>query len=147
MDNEQEIKVVTESERKAVEAALLEKFQTERPLKDGAAGCSPYSPEAVVYGLEGAKNRGARISVVPVCKSHDGAGSYKGKGRWRTVYAVAEKENGEYATCAAGDRDASEIGASGFYVLPWVVHEAEMASKGMGLGASALADAFSALGL
>ena len=145
--NNDTIKTVTEAERNAVEAALLEKTGGEKPLADGAASNSPYSPQEVVYGPEAARERGTRVALAPVCKSHNGAGAYKGRGRWRTVYVVAPKADGALAVCDAGDRDAEGIGSSGFYVRPWATHEAEEASRGLGLGASALADAFATLGL
>jgi len=143
----EKIRVVSEAERNAVEAALLAKVGGEKPLAEGAAGNSPYSPEEVVYGPLLARERGTRVAIAAVCKSHDGAGHYQGRGRWRTVYVVAPKADGEFAVCDAGDRDYEEVGSSGFYVRPWVAHEAEEASKGLGFGADAMADALAAVGL
>lgn len=140
-------KTVTEAERQAVEAALLAKVGGEKPLAYGAAGNSPYSPEDVVYGPEAARERGTRVALAPVCKSHDGAGHYKGRGRWRTVYVVAPKVDGALAVCGAGDRDFEEVGSSGFYVRSWATHEAEESSKGLGLGADAMAEALAEVGL
>jgi hypothetical protein len=142
-----EIKKVSEAERSAVETTLLEKFGTEKPLSFGAAGNSPYSPEAVVYGPDKANERGIRVALAPVCQSHDGAGHYKGRGRWRTVYVVAPKDNGDLAVCDASDRDANEVESSGYFVRPWETHEAEQASNGMGEGANALAAALAEIGL
>ena len=55
--------------------------------------------------------------------------------------------DGDLAVCAASDRDAEEVGSSGFYVRPWATHEAEQASRGLGLAQDAMASAFAALGL
>ena len=49
------------------------------------------------------------MALAPVCKSHDGAGHYKGRGRWRTVCICAPKADGAFAVCDAGDRDAEEV--------------------------------------
>lgn len=87
------------------------------------------------------------MAMTSVCKSHNGAGRYKGRGRWRFVYVVAPKEDGTRAVCDAGDRDAEEIGYSGFYTRPWETHEAEEASNGLGLGADAMAEALAKVGL
>ena len=138
---------VSESERAAVEAALLARFGAEKALAVGASGNSPYSPATVVYGPEAARERGCRVALAAVCESYDGAGHYKGRGSWRTVYVVAQKPDGTLVACKAGDRDAQEVGSSGFYLRPWAVHEAEEASGGLGLGASAMADALKAVGL
>ena len=113
----------------------------------GAAGNSPYSAETVVFLAVGASERGARVALAAVCQSHDGAGNYKGRGRWRTVCVAAPKADGDLAACAASDRDAEEVGSSGFYVRPWATHEAEQASRGLGLAQDAMASAFAALGL
>jgi len=145
--NTDTIKTVTEMERSAVEAALLAKVGGEKPLAYRAAGNSPYSPEGAGYGPEAARERGCRVALAAVCKSHDGAGNYKGRGRWRTVYVVAPNADGEFAVCDAGDRDSVEVGSSGFYVRPWATHEAEEASKGLGLGADAMAAALAEVGL
>lgn len=141
-------KRVTESERAACEAAIAEKLGQDAPRpRCGAAGNSPYSPETIVYLACGADVRGARVALAPVCQSHDGAGHYKGRGRWRTVCICAPKADGAFAVCDAGDRDAEEVGSSGFYVRPWSTHEAEEASKGLGLGADAMYAALCAVGL
>ena len=143
-----EIKKVTEKEREAIEAALLERFESERPLAYGAAGNSPYSASSSVYGPAEARERGARVDFVAVCRSHNGSGRYKGRGRWHAVYVVALKEDGKFAACLAGDREATEIGASGFYVRPWAAQEAEDRTQGLGeVGLGAMADALAALGL
>lgn len=139
---------VTEAERAAVEAAIAEKLGPDAPKPVlGAAGNSPYSAETVVFLADGSSDRGARIALAAVCKSHDGAGHYKGRGRWRTVCVAAPKADGDLAVCAASDRDAEEVGSSGFYVRPWATHEAEQASRGLGLAREAIASAFAALGL
>jgi len=143
-----ESKQVSESERAAVEVAIAEKLGPDAPNPEsGAAGNSPYSQETVVFLAVGANERGARIALAAVCQSYDGAGSYKGRGRWRTVCVCAPKVDGDLAVCEAGDRDAEEVGSSGFYVRPWTTHEAEEASRGLGLALDAMADAFAALGL
>ena len=143
-----EAKVVTEAERAAAEAAIAERLGPVAPEpRYGAAGNSPYSPQTIVYMAAGADERGARVALAAVCKSHDGAGHYKGRGRWRTVYVVAPKADGAFAVCDAGDRDSEEVGNSGFYVRPWATHEAEEASKGLGLAQDAMASAFAAVGL
>ena len=143
-----EIKKVTETEREAVEAALMQKFEADRPLAAGAAGNSPYSAATTVHGPAEARERGARVSFAPVCRSHNGAGRYKGRGRWHTVFVVAPKEDGDHAVCLAGDREATEIGASGFFVRPWAAQEAEDRTRGLGeAGLGAMADALAALGL
>lgn len=143
-----EAKAVTESERAAAEAAIAERLGPDAPKPfKGAAGNSPYSPSTVVYLAPGAAERGARVAIATVCRSHDGAGNYKGRGRWRTVCVCAPKADGDLAVCEAGDRDAEEVGSSGFYVRPWATHEAEQASRGLGLAQDAMASAFAALGL
>jgi len=141
-------KKVTESERESCEAAIAEKLGPNAPSPHrGSAGNSPYSPETIVFLAEGADTRGARVALAAVCQSHDGAGNYKGRGRWRTVCVCAPKADGDLAVCTASDRDAEEVGSSGFYVRPWAVHEAEELSRGLGLAQDAMASAFAALGL
>ena len=141
-------KKVSESERAACEAAIAEKLGPDAPgPRRGAAGNSPYSPETIVFIACGADVRGARVALAAVCQSHDGAGNYKGRGRWRTVCVCAPKADGDLAVCDAGDRDSEEVGSSGFYVRPWATHEAEEASRGLGLARDAMASAFAALGL
>lgn len=144
----EDAKKVTEAERAAAEAAIAEKLGPDAPKPaSGAAGNSPYSAETVVFLATGASERGARVALAAVCQSHDGAGHYKGRGRWRTVCVAAPKSDGDLAVCAASDRDAEEVGSSGFYVRPWATHEAEQASRGLGLAQDAMASAFAALGL
>ena len=148
--NEQveEASVVSESEREAAEAAIAERLGPDAPMPaSGAAGNSPYSPETVVMMAAGASERGSRVALAAVCRSHDGAGHYKGRGRWRTVCVAAPKADGDLAVCNASDRDAEEVGASGFYVRPWATHEAEQASRGLGLAKEAMQSAFAAIGL
>jgi hypothetical protein len=141
-------KIVTESERQAAEAAIAERLGADAPKPfQGSAGNSPYSDVTVVYLATGAAERGTRVALAAVCRSHDGAGNYKGRGRWRTVCVVAPKADGDLAVCEASDRDAEEVGTSGFYVRPWATHEAEQASRGLGLAQEAMASAFAALGL
>jgi hypothetical protein len=53
------------------------------------------------------------------------------------VCVAAPKADGDLAVCAASDRDAAEVGSSGFYVRPWATHEAEQASRGLGLAQDA----------
>ena len=143
-----EAKRVTEAEREAAEVAIAGRLGPDAPKPvSGAAGNSPYSDEAVVFLAVGASERGARVALAAVCRSHDGAGQYKGRGRWRTVFLTAPKVDGDLAVCAASDRDAEEVGSSGFYVRPWATHEAEQASRGLGLAQDAMASAFAALGL
>ena len=143
-----EAKVVSERERAAAEAAIAERLGPDAPPPaNGAAGNSPYSSETVVYMAAGADERGTRVALAAVCKSHDGTGQYKGRGRWRTVCVCAPKVDGDLAVCEASDRDAEEVGSSGFYVRPWATHEAEQASRGLGLAQEAMASAFAAIGL
>jgi hypothetical protein len=146
--NIEDVKTVTEAERQAAEAAIAERLGPEAPRPhEGAKSNSPYSDVVVVYPACGANGRGARIALAAVCKSYDGAGHYKNRGRWRTVYIAALKADGELAACEASDRDAQEVGFSGFYVRPWATHEAEEASRGLGLAQDAMAAAFAAVGL
>lgn len=146
--NEIDTKIVTESERAAAEAAIAERLGPDSPKPmSGAAGNSPYSSETVVYLATGADERGARVALAAVCKSYNGAGHYKGRGRWRTACVCAPKVDGDLAVCEASDRDAEEVGSSGFYVRPWATHEAEQASRGLGLAQDAMAAAFAELGL
>jgi len=141
-------KIVTEAERAAAEAAIADRLGPDAPAPaSGAAGNSPYSAETVVYLATGADQRGARVALAAVCKSHNGAGHYKDRGRWRTVCVAAPKADGDLAVCAASDRDAEEVGSSGFFVRPWTTHEAEQANRGLGMAADAIASAFSAIGL
>jgi len=142
-----EVKEVSERERKAVEAALMERLAVEKPLAEDRAGNSPYSACDVIFGPESAGERGCRVALAAVCRSHNGAGHYKGRGRWCNVYLVAPNADGPLAVCEAGDRDAEEVGSSRFFVRPWATHEAEEASRGLGLGARALSDALAAVGL
>ena len=143
-------KTVSEAERSAAEAAIAERLGPDAPTPaSGADGNSPYSTETIVMLATGAAERGARVALAAVCKSHNGAENrhYKGRGRWRTVCVVAPKADGELAVCKASDRDAEEVGYSGFYVRPWATHEAEQASRGLGLAQDAMASAFAKLGL
>ena len=143
-------KVVTEAERSAAEAAIAERFGDDCLRIVGRSGNSPYSPETVVFLADAtASERGARVALATVCKSHNGAENRNnpGRGRWRTVCVAAPKSDGPYAVCKASDRDAEQVGAADFYVRPYETHEAEQASRGLGLAADAMADAFAALGL
>ena len=143
-------KVVTEAERSAAEAAIAERFGDDCLRIVGRSGNSPYSPETAVFLSDAtASERGTRVGLAAVCKSHDGAEntSYKGRGRWRTVCVAAPKADGALAVCKASDRDAEQVGAAEYYVRPWETHEAEQASRGLGLAQEAMADAFAALGL
>ena len=141
-------KEVSEQERAAAEAAIAERLGPEAPKPvSGAAGNSPYSSETVVFLAVGASERGARIALAAVCQSFNGAGHYKGRGRWRAVCVCAPKVDGAFAVCKASDRDAEEVGNSGFFLRPWTTHEAEEASRGLGLAQDAMASAFEALGL
>jgi hypothetical protein len=143
-----EARKVTEAERSAAETAIAERLGPDAPKPaSGASGNSPYSSETVVFLATGASERGARVALAAVCQSHNGAGHYKGRGRWRTVCVAAPKADGDLAVCTASDRDAKEVGSSGFYVRPWATHEAEQASRGLGLAQDAMASAFAALGL
>lgn len=143
-----QITIVSEAEREAAEAAIAARLGQDAPKPyDGAAGGSPYSPETVVYVAAGAAERGARVSVRSICQSHNGAGRYKGRGRWRTVVLAAPADGGDRAVCAASDRDAEQVGSSGYYTRPWTTHEYETRSDGMGLASDVVADAFAALGL
>ena len=140
--------IVTESERAAAEVAIAERLGPDAPTPaSGAAGNSPYSAETVVFLAVGAAERGARVALAAVCRSHNGAGQYKGRGRWRFVCVAAPKADGDLAVCAASDRDAERVGAADYYVRPWSTHEAEQASRGLGLAQEAMASAFEALGL
>lgn len=145
--NTESVPKVTEAERAAVETALWAKLG--RPVW-GKAGDSPYSEEGVVYILEEHRVRGTRVAIQGVCRSHNGAGHYKGRGRRRVVF-VATASSGEHAVsaiCDCGDRGAEEVGASGLFVRPFYIHEEERATLGMGVaGSSALADALRAVGL
>ena len=144
----EDAKKVTEAERAAAEAAIAEKLGPDAPNPaSGASGNSPYSSKTVVFLAVGASERGARVALAAVCQSHNGAGNYKGRGRWRRVCVVAPKVDGDLAVCEASDRDAEEVGYSGFYARPWATHEAERANKGLGLAQDAMASAFAALGL
>lgn len=98
-------KIVTEAERAAAEAAIVERLGADAPQAyRGATGNSPYSAQTVVYLAAGAAERGARVALAAVCKSHDGAGQYKGRGRWRTVCVCAPKADGDLAVCVASVR-------------------------------------------
>jgi hypothetical protein len=141
-------KDVSELERAAAEVAIAERLGPDAPKPAiGAYGYSPYSGQTVVFLATGADVRGARVALAPVCKSNDGASRYNGRGRWRTVCVAAPKADGELAVCAAADRDAEEVGSSGFFVRPWATHEAEQASRRLGLAKEAIESAFAAIGL
>jgi len=143
-------KVVTEAERAAAEAAIAERFGDSGVRIVGRSGNSPYSPETVIFLSDAsASERGTRVALAPVCKSHNGAENRHnpGRGRWRTVCAVAPKADGTMAVCSASDRDAEQVGAAEYYLRPWETHEAEEASRGLGLAADAMSAAFAALGL
>lgn len=142
--------VVTESEREAAEVAIAERFGDNGSWFVGRAGNSPYSPETSLFLADAeASERGTRVALAVVCKSHDGAENRHnpGRGRWRTVCIVAPKADGSLAVCKASDRDAEQVGAADFYVRPWTTHEAEEASRGLGPAQEAMASAFAALGL
>ena len=148
MSEEIKIKVVTEAELAACEAAIAERLGPDAPKPvEGCAGNSPYSAQTIVFRGTGANERGARVAVVAVCRSHDGAGAYKGRGRWRTVYIMACQPGGPSAVCDSTDRDAEEIGRSGVYIRPWATHRSEIDSRGLGLAQDAMASAFETLGL
>lgn len=143
-------KVVTEAEREAAEAAIAERFGDNGLHIVGRSGNSPYSPETVIFLPDAsASERGTRVALAVVCKSHDGAENRHnpGRGRWRTVCVVAPKADGAWAVCKASDRDAEQVGAADYYLRPWETHEAEQATRGLGLAQEAMADAFAALGL
>lgn len=143
-------KVVTEAERAAAESAIAERLGADAPTPIiGFGGNSPYSPVTVVLLATGAAERGARVALASVCKSHNGSENRNnpGRGRWRTVCVCAPKADGQFAVCKASDRDAEQVGSADFYVRPWTTHEAEQASRGLGLAQEAMASAFEALGL
>ena len=143
-------KVVTESEREAAEAAIAERFGDSFVRIVGRSGNSPYSQETVIFVADAsASERGARVALAAVCRSHNGAENRNnpGRGRWRTVCVVAPKQCGAWAVCKASDRDAEQVGAAEYYLRPWETHEAEEASRGLGLAADAMASAFAAIGL
>ena len=142
--------VVTESEREAAEVAIAERLGDSFVRIVGRSCNSPYSPETVIFlAAASASEHGTRIAIAPVCKSHNGAEntSYKGHGRWRTVCVAAAHQDGALAVCKASDRDAEQVGAADFYVRPWETHDAEQATRGLGLAADAMSAAFAALGL
>jgi len=142
---------ITEREREALEAALAAKLAgPDGPATPvtGSGGASPYSTQTAVFRAEGAEDRGARVRVTPVARSHDGAGRYKGRGRWRGIYLISAAADGPWAVCEPSDRGATEVGCSGLHVRPWAEHEAEVAHGGLGeAGAGALAAALKAAGL
>lgn len=143
-------KVVTEAERDAAETLIPFRLGENGVRIVGRAGNSPYSPETSLFlSDESAYERGTRVALAVVCKSHNGAENRNnpGRGRWRTVCVVAPKKDGALAVCKASDRDAERVGAADFYVRPWETHEAEEASRGLGPAQEAMADAFAALGL
>ncbi len=141
--------VVTEAEREAAEAAILERLGPDARRKVGSRGNSPYSPATALMVAAAAVERGARVALAVVCRSHDGAENktHPGRGRWRTVCALAPRADGQWAVCRASDRDAQQIGSADFFIRPWASHEAEEASRGLGLAADAMSAAFAALGL
>ena len=143
---------ITEREREALEAALAAKLAgPDGPATpvEGRGGASPYATQTAVFLANGEAVRGARVRVTPVARSHDGAGRYKGRGRWRGVFILAAAAaDGPWAVCDASDRGAVEVGHSGLYVRPWADHEAETATGGLGeVGQGALAAALRAAGL
>lgn len=139
--------IVTEQERMAAEAVIAERMGPDVKIVSGSSGNSPYAENTVVFFNTWAGERGDRIALRYVCQSHNGAGRYKGRGRWRAVYIAVGKADGDLAVCTASDRDAEEVGSSGFFVRPWATHEAEQASRGLGLAQEAVASAFAAVGL
>lgn len=139
MDLHEITKEATESEVAAFIKALENKGFT---MTANTGGASPYSPETVVaHRCE--LTRGQRVTLTPIARSHNGAGAYKGRGRWRTLVVLRPDETGPLGVCGPDDRDADEIGVSGVYARPWSTQEAEDASNGLG----SLASAFDALGL
>jgi hypothetical protein len=141
-------KEVSESERAAAEVAIAERLGPDAPKPAiGAYGNSPLSGQTAVFLATGADVRGARVALAAVCKSYNGAGNYKNRGRWRTVCVAAPKADGKLAACAASDRDAEEVGSSGFFVRPWATHEAEQTSRGLGLAKDAMESAFAVIGV
>jgi len=142
---------ITEREREALEAALAHKFAgPDGPATpaEGRGGASPYATQTAVFLANGEAVRGARVQVVPVARSHNGAGNYKGRGRWRGVFILATSDDGPWAVCEPSDRGATEVGCSGLHVRPWADHEAEVAHGGLGeVGQGALAAALKAAGL
>ena len=144
-------KVVTEAERDAVEALIPLRIADGGGSRIvGSAGNSPYSSETVVFLADAsASERGTRVALAAVCRSHNGAENRQnpGRGRWRTVCLCAPKADGPLAVCKASDRDAMQVGWADFYVRPAETHAAEQASRGLGLAQEAMANAFEALGL
>jgi hypothetical protein len=142
---ETELSEVSEREREAVESAIQARLG-ECQIFKGAAGKSPYSTMTIVFLSNGVSNH-SRVSLVPVVRSHDGAGHYKGRGRWREVFICGAAADGEFSICSVGDRGAEEVGASGFFLRPWEIEVAETATSGMGEAFSSLSRAFNELGL
>ncbi len=145
--------VVSEAERSAIEASLAgmgahgQSDGRNPPLAEGASGGSPYSPQTVVYGPSGMV-RGARVTLTPVCRSHDGAGGYKGRGRWREVVLLTPADDGAQAICDPTDHGAQQIGYATLWTRPWDTHKAEAQAGGLGpRGSAALAAALAKAGL
>lgn len=140
------VPVVSERVREAGESKIAERLGVGAVLHSGTRGCSPYSPRTNVYTT--VSERGARVSVHPVFRSHDGAGKYEDRGRWCTTVMVVPSDTGEYAVCEPGDTEAEELGVSKFYVRHWMAHEAEQNGQGLCPTAfTALEQAFNAAGL
>ena len=143
-------KVVTEAEREAVEALIPLRIADSGSRIVGSAGNRPYSPETVVFLADAsASERGTRVGLAAVCRSHNGAENRHkpGLGRWRTVCLCAPKADGPLTVCKASDRDAFRVGWADYYLRPAETHAAEQASHGFGLAREAIAAAFKSLGL
>lgn len=147
------IPVVSEAERSAIEAELEGLGATGTPdgrtgpLAEGSSGGSPYSPQTVVYGTRGV-GRGTRVTITPVARSHNGAGAYKGRGRWREVILLTPADDGAQAICDPTDHGAQQVGHADLWTRPWDTHAAEAQAGGLGpRGSAALAAALAKAGL
>jgi hypothetical protein len=103
------------------------------------AGNSPYSAETRVIFLPPFPERGTFVALKGLARSYNGAGNYKGRGRWATSILVTPSSDGAWAMCEPGDRGAREIGL--LSIRPRVEQETETASGGLGPLAAAFAAA------
>ena len=141
------VKEVSEHERNAVERVLADRFTEGPGPVEGFGGSSPYSPETIVFRGDGTETRGTRVALAAVCRSHNGAGHYKGRGRWRMVAILVQNSAGDFVVCDATDRESEQVGCTNIYVRSWAVHEDEEKTGGLGRAAGLLEAALADVGL
>jgi len=131
----------SEREMAALVAAVASRLGISSPHAE-SEGASPYAPSTIVLQPAGLEH-GARVQARALARSHNGAGAYKGRGRWLTAVLVTPSPAGDWAVCSPDDRGAEQVGAYNAYLRPWAIEADAAASAGLG----SLAGVFAGLGL